>query len=63
MTPRRGRTFGWVKRFHITASLQKAYGLRERWQAGKATTQIAHFDSLLWRIPSIHPYKFDANPQ
>lgn len=37
VTPRKGKTFGCVKRFQITTSWQKTCELCELWQTGDAT--------------------------
>jgi hypothetical protein len=57
--PRRGTMFGWFKRFHVTASLQKACDFHER--MGKVKTSITYLDDLFWRIITVYLHPFDTN--
>src|SRR5882757_7680011 len=52
VTPKRGTMFGWTKRFHNTASRQKACVICQRWEAVVSETHL--FSSL--RRADLEPF-------
>ena len=61
VTPSRGTTFGCLKCFHITASLQKTYGLYQPRRVGREMAPKSDLLGFICTILRIHPHAFYAN--